>query len=140
MARPGPIEVVGLRELNRAVSRSVDRDLPKRMGQANKQVGRLVISRLKPKPDPAAVGRGAGASVRPSATRREVLLRVGGSHRAGNTPRMQWGRRPARRPGERAPARPHIQKTARDNIRDIGDLHLRAISEAMSPAFADTEP
>lgn len=132
------IEVEGLRELNQAIRKSVDRDLPKRMGQANKAIGQRFISDwLDPKPNPAAVGTGAGAAVRPSASKREVLLRVGGAHRAGKTPQMQWGRRPVGGVGSKPP-RPYIIRSAEKHQSEIEKAWLDAISDAMSSAFYKT--
>lgn len=136
----GEVRVEGLKEFQRAARRAADTDLPKRLGQANKQIGELVIRRLSPPPDPAAVGQGAGAAVRPSASKREVLLRVGGKHRAGHSPQMQWGKRPARTPGRRAPERPYIRQTVEDNRREIEQAYLAAVAAAMRPAFHKTEP
>lgn len=136
----GQIEVEGFAETLRVARRSADRELPKRIGQANKSIGRMVIARLQPRPDPAAVGEGAGASVRPSASKREVLLRVGGKHRAGHTPEMQWGKRPGRRPRQTAPPRPYIRETVERHRDEIEQAWLEAIAQAFSGAFADTEP
>lgn len=134
------IEVAGIREFQRAARRAVDSDLPKRLGQANKKVGRNFIDRwLHPKPNPDAVGRGAGAKVRPSAAKREVTLRVGGKHRADHVPYAQWGKRPSR-PFQSAPPRPFIRKSVERHYDDIADLWLKAVAEAMDPAFHDTEP
>ena len=139
---PGYIQVEGLKEFNAAVRRSADVELPKRIGQANKQIGTLVVSRLNPRPDPRAVGVSTGATVRPSASKREVILRVGGSHRAAgrHTKKQQWGRRRVVPVGTRTPARPDIQGTGRANLDQIGQLWLEAISAAMSGAFYRTEP
>lgn len=136
----GRIRIEGLREFQRAARRAVDSDLPKRLGRAHKHIGALVIRRLRPSPDPAAVGEGAGASVRPSASRREVLLRVGGKHRDGHTPYMQWGRRPGRRLDRNAPARPYIRQTVERNRDEIESAYLQAVSDALDGAFAETEP
>jgi len=137
MAKPQAIEVDGLRELNKAIRRSTDRDLPKRMGLANKAIGALVISRLFPRPDPAAVGVGGGSTIRPSASKREVLLRIGGAHRARGAPQMQWGKRLGRPIRSPAPPRPHIIGTVDKNRREIDKAYLKAIDQAMSGAFAD---
>jgi hypothetical protein len=53
---------------------------------------------------------------------------------------MQWGKRRAARVGSRAPKRPYIKQTADRNQADIGTAYLEAISRAMAPAFADTDP
>lgn len=134
------VEIEGLQELQRAIRKSVDTDLPKRLGQAHKEIGQLVIDRLQPRPDPMAVGAGAGASVRPSASKREVLLRVGGKHRDAHAPLSQWGKRTVGRVGRHAPKRPYIKKSAEGELDDIGRLYLEAIARAMDPAFAKTEP
>lgn len=124
-----------------AVRRASNTDLPKRIGQANKKVGRKFIDTwLHPKPDPAAVGEGAGSTVRPSASKREVLLRVGGKHREGRTPRMQWGKRPGRPIRQKAPPRPYIRESVERHRDEIQEFWLEAISEAMDSAFYDTEP
>lgn len=127
------IEVDGLKQFNRVARKAADRELPKRIGQANKATGALVISKLPPG-DPAAVGAGSGATVRPSATKREVLLRVGGAHRVGQgTPtRMQpWGRRiVANLRG--APQRPHIMGAVEQNSREIEEFYLEAVEKAMT--------
>jgi len=148
MAKPQAIEVEGLRELNKTIRRATDRDLPKRMGLANKAIGQLVISRLFPRPDPAAVGLGGGTTVRPSASKREVLLRIGGAHRANDSiPKptqsknryalAYWGKRAGPFAFQRRPKRPNIIGTVDSNRREIEKAYLEAIDQAMSGAFAD---
>lgn len=129
--RGGPqIRVEGYRELQRAVSKAVDQDLPKRIGQVHKDIGASVISRLQPK----AVGAGAGASVRPSATRREVILRVGGGHRNEDPRVLQWGKRQKFPDGE-PPDRPYIVATARAHQAQIERMLLDGIEAALKPPF-----
>lgn len=128
------IEVEGLKEFNQAVRRMRSQALNKRLGQANKKIGQLVIDRLSPRPTPAAVGTGKGASVRPSASKREVLLRVGGSHRP-KPPLSVWGARRVLRVGQPAPDRPFIQGTAERYEDEIGDAYLTALVDAFGPAF-----
>lgn len=115
------IEVEGYRELQRAFRKAADTEIPKRIGQAHKRIGDLVISRL-PAGSPEAVGRGAGSTVRSSASKREVLLRVGGRHRAHADPsimrRRQWGKTVVR-PFQSAPQRPHIMGTVRRHRDEI---------------------
>lgn len=116
----GYIEVQGVDQLNRTLRHAADKGLVKAVGRANKKVGRKFIDQwLHPKPQPASVGEGAGAAVRPSAAKRELKLRVGGKHRAGNTPRMQWGKRLGRKPYEAAPKRPYIRESAERHRDDI---------------------
>lgn len=135
------IEVEGLKEFNRAVRQIRSRDLDKRLGQANKQVGQLVIDRLTPRPDPRAIGEGWGASVRPSASKREVLLRVGGGHRAAgeHTKKQPWGVKRVVRPGTATPPRPFIQKTAENHFDEISEAYLTGIVKAFAPAFAEAD-
>lgn len=129
-----------MRRFNAAVRKAADRDLPKKIGQVNKQVGKLVISKLSPRPVPEAVGAGAGAAVRPSATKREVVLRVGGKHRDGADPRIvrmrQWGKRSVR-PFRASPPRPYIIETAEQHRDEILDLWMDGILAATRPAFAE---
>lgn len=134
------IEVEGLKEFQKAVRAARDKDLNKRLGQANKKIGQMVIDRLSPAPDPRAVGMGRGASVRPSASKREVILRVGGAHRAaGSHTNMQpWGAKRGAPVGQPTPKRPWIQGTADDNFDDIGEAWMDAIIEAFDPAFAES--
>lgn len=135
------IEVEGLREFNRAVRAAKDKGLNKRLGQANKRIGQLVIERLTPNPDPRAIGAGRGATVRPSASKREVLLRVGGAHRAAgvHTPKQPWGAKRVVPPGTDTPPRPFIQGTAERHFDEISQAWLDAITEAFAPAFAEAE-
>lgn len=136
------IEVEGLKEFQTAVRRAVAGPLPKEMGQAHREIGELVISKLDPKPDPSAVGSGAGAAVRASASKRDVLLRVGGGHRASgaHTNKQPWGRVRTVRPGTPTPDRPDIRGTIDKHADEIGDAYLKAISRAVSSAFAETNP
>lgn len=135
------IEVEGLKEFNRAVRAAKDKPLDKRIGQANKEIGRLVIERLSPTLDPLAVGAGRGASPRPSASKREVLLRVGGAHReAGENTAMQpWGAKRIAPVGSHTPPRSFIQGTAEDHFKEISQAWLDAMVEALAPAFAEAE-
>lgn len=116
---------------------AAQRDLPKNMGQAHKEIGQFIISRMD-YADPGAVGTGRGSVVRPSASKRDVLLRVGGSHRAsGPYTKMQpWGRLRVVRPGTQTPDRPHIWGTIWDNKRDIEKVYAEKVGKAMSPVFA----
>lgn len=137
------IEVKGLKEFNRAVRAAKDKELDKRIGQANKKIGQMIVDRLYPNPDPRATGVGRGATPRPSASKREVLLRVGGAHRSRNgaspeQTRMQpWGAKRIVRPGTELPDRPFIQGTAEQNFDEIGQAWMDAIMDALAPAFAE---
>ena len=133
------IKVDGLREFQFAVRRA-DADIPKRIGQAHKAIGDLVIQRLQPKPTAQAVGEGTGAAVRSSAAKREVLLRVGGKHRARHSPQQQWGKRQVGAVGTDRPERPYIMGTVERHRDEIGTAYLEAISQACNQAFHDTDP
>lgn len=150
MAEKGYIAVDGWREFRRAVRRSTDQRLPKRLGQANKRTGQFIKELVEREARPEAVGRGRGSEVRPSAAQREVIWRVGGAHRANPSippPTMssnrfalaQWGKDVVR-PFRRAPKRPYMKQIADRHRDEIGDFFLQAVSEAMDPAFHDTEP
>lgn len=128
----GRIEIRGMERLAREVRRSVDKDLPKRLGQANKEVGEFIISRLQPRPDPRAVGAGRGATVRPSAAKDRVLLRAGGAHRDADW--EQWGARFVGSIGPK-PARPYIIESAVAQQDVIEDKYMDAVLNAMKPAF-----
>lgn len=125
--QPFRIEVEGYKEFQRAVGRA-DKDLAKRLGQVHKDVGEFVISKLHP----PTVGDGAGNKVRPSATRREVLLRVGGAWRDEH--QRQWGKR-QEFPGGHAPERPDILGTAERYQTEIEQRLLDAIDKAYKPPF-----
>ncbi|HEX7099661.1 MAG TPA: hypothetical protein VF377_10500 [Acidimicrobiia bacterium] len=131
------IEVEGLRELNRAIRKATDQTLRRRVGAANKKIGQLVITRLRPRPVPEAVGMGGGAQVRASAAMREVLLRAGGSHRV-RPPMQQWGRVAVSSFGPK-PKRPFILGTAEAHRRQIETEYMDALAEAMAPAFWKVE-
>lgn len=137
---PGYLEVdwKAWSDLQRAIRKSADRNLPKRLGQANKRTGKFIISKLTPRPTSRAVGEGRGAAVRPSASRREVLLRVGGSHRSAR--KEQWGTRPDFSAMPTPPPRPHIRETVARHRDEIEQFWLEAVSDALSDAFYETSP
>lgn len=140
MAAFGKVELEGYDEVRRAIRHAEDRELPKRLGQAHKDIGQKVIDLLSPPPVPEAVGEGAGATVRPSASKREVLLRVGGKHRAAAAPMAQWGKKRVLLRGRKAPERPYIRQTAEDNRPYIEREFLEAVTRAMSGAFHEVDP
>lgn len=126
------IEVEGLRELQAAIKRQQGR-LPDALGQAHKDVGAFVIGRL-PAADPHAVGTGTGATVRPSASKREVLLRVGHSGREAS--RNQWGKREVQ---PFAPGRPYIVGTIEQHQDEIEQRFLDEMVKVLGPAFFTAE-
>jgi len=125
---PFRIEVEGYKEFRRAVARA-DKELAKKLGQVHKDVGAFVISKLQP----PSVGEGAGAKVRPSATRREVLLRVGGTWRDEH--QRQWGKK-QEWPGGHAPDRPDILGTAERHQAEIEQRLLNLIDKVYKPPFS----
>lgn len=132
------IAVDGLKELLATVRAAKDGALRREMGQANKGIGELVVSKLQPRPDPAAVGAGKGAAVRPSASVRDVILRVGGAHRR-NPPQALWGARAVSSRRRARPLRPYIKQTAADHMDEISDAWLHAIAKGLSSAFYRTD-
>jgi hypothetical protein len=145
MARPrglGSVEVDprDLRRFTGDVRRQAG-TLPRRIGEAHKRFGsKLVRSWLSPRPVASTVGSGAGADVRPEPSTGALDLLAGGPHRAGHVPEMQWGARPGRQPGTAAPKRPWLRGSIDSHHRDLEAEYLEAVSDAMSPAFYDTEP
>ena len=103
----------------RAQLRAFGADAYKELGEVHKEVGRLWIGWLGG-PD-SGVGAGAGARFRPSANRREVLLRVGGTHRSRNV--EQWGKRHKPERGRR----PFILGAAEKREREIVWTYQRMI-------------
>lgn len=134
------IEVEGLREFNKAIRQWKSKELNRELGQANKKIGQMVIDRLSPSPNPAAIGMGRGATVRASASKREVLLRVGGGHRAAGpfTNMQPWGAKRGTPVGQPTPKRPHIQGTAEMNLGEIEEAWMDAVMEAFHNALGGT--
>ncbi len=134
------IQVDGLRELQADIRRQQGK-LPQSLGVAHKNVGAFVVARLTPPPNPHTVGEGLGAQVRPSATKREVLLRVGYSARPTKRGSeggvlAQWGRTPVQPFGV---GRPYIVKTVADNQEAIEQMFLDEYVKALGPAFFKAE-
>lgn len=123
------VHVEGVRELNRLLRRVGGRDLQRELGQVHKSIGTMVIARLGGKQ--TGVGEGRGASIRPSAATREVMLRVGGSHR--DSLRRQWGRE-QRWPGGMPPPRPHLIGAAVEIQPQIEDEYLDGVESIIRRA------
>lgn len=128
MAVTPRLHVEGVRQLNRLLRKVGGRELQKELGQVHKSIGELVIARLGGRK--TGVGSGRGETVRPSAATREVLLRVGGSHRASSPRRLQWGR-VQRWPGGEPPQRPHIIQAARDIQPQIEREYLDGVDQVI---------
>lgn len=120
------MEIEGLREVRSALRQVGGKELEAELGQVHKSVGELVI-RAVGGPD-TGVGTGAGARIRPSASKREVLLRVGGGHRSKKV--QQWGKRPVRP----HPARPFILGAAESIQGRIEDEYLGGIDRVIRKA------
>jgi len=118
------IHIEGVRELNRLLRHVGGRELQKELGQVHKRIGQMVIRQLGGAQ--TGVGSGRGERIRPSAATREVLLLVGGSHRAPQPRKLQWGR-VQRWPGGDAPRRPYLIEAARDIQDDIETAYLHGI-------------
>ena len=118
------IHIEGVRELNRLLRHVGGRELQKELGQVHKRIGQMVIRQLGGAQ--TGVGSGRGERIRPSAATREVLLLVGGKHRAPQPRKLQWGR-VQRWPGGDAPRRPYLIEAARDIQDDIETAYLHGI-------------
>ena len=142
-------QVEGYKEMQRDL-RKAGKEAGKALGQAHKRVGQLIISKLAPAPDPRAVGTGKGANVRPSATKREVLILAGGKHRAqmaadavargydlrSPLAAMSWGKKQSF--SKDRPKRPYIIGTAREHEDEIIDRFSDETMAALKPYFYGT--
>lgn len=146
------IEVDGLRELQADFKRASGGKLPKALGEANKDIGRVVIGRL-PEGEPQAVGAGRGAAPRPSATKREVVILVGSAAREARAearaePRpsamthrnsvaaQQWG---AEEVQPYMAGRPYIVGAIQEHQDEIVQTFRDEYTKALAPSFADAE-
>ena len=139
-------QVEGYKEMQRDL-RKAGKEAGKALGQAHKRVGQLIISKLAPAPDPRAVGTGKGANVRPSATKREVLILAGGKHRAqmatdavargydlrSPLAAMSWGKKQSF--SKDRPKRPYIIGTALAHEKEVKDKFAEEVTNAMKPYF-----
>lgn len=113
------LQIEGVRELNRLLKQVGGKELQKELGQVHKRIGEMVISRLGGAA--TGVGTGAGSTIRPSAVTREVVLRVGGSHRSKRV--QQWGKRPIMP----HPHRPHLIGAANEIQDQIEEAYLSGV-------------
>jgi hypothetical protein len=125
--RNGGIVVEGMTELRANFRRLGGPDMVKELGQVHKRVGELVISRAGGAS--TGVGTGTGATIRPSATTREVQLRVGGRHRARFGKWRQWGIGQVWPP----PSRPFLIGAAREAEGPIIEEYLRGVRAVAAP-------
>ncbi|MGH2710619.1 MAG: hypothetical protein ACRDH9_05380 [Actinomycetota bacterium] len=113
------VKIDGIRELTRAI-KTISPELSKELGKRNKEIGARIIAASQPKPD--AVGAGAGAIARPSASKNVLKIVAGGSHRRA-VPVQQWGARPVPRGG----GRPYIWKAAEEFVPRAIEDYLDAV-------------
>jgi hypothetical protein len=139
MARGAPHLVVeGYEELQRNIKK-VEGKLPASIGEAHKEVGRFLISKI-PTGDPHAVGVGKGAEIRASAKKRDLNITVGGAHRAHVAskhhldPRIpQWGKTPV--PPFPKMGRPYILDTIYKYEDEIIEKFNKELEKALDDAF-----
>ena len=140
MAQPkfsAHIRIEGLKEVQAAL-RNAENKLPKALGEAHKEIGQFIIGKV-PQGSANAVGTGTGSTLRASATKRDVVLRVGGANRAAiaserhiATRRTQWGK------SEVQPfqsGRPYIIGTMEDNRDEILEVFKQKYLKLFDPAF-----
>lgn len=120
------LHIEGGRELNKLLRQIGGRELQKELGQVHRRIGQMVIAHVGGAK--TGVGRGAGETIRPSAAAREVLLRVGGSHRSERP--EQWGREQVW-PGGLPPVRPHLIEGAREIEDEISEEYLSGIDSIL---------
>ncbi len=120
------IQNEGLKEFQAGL-RDAQGKLPKALGESHKRVGQFIISKIPPG-NPNAVGAGTGSIPRASATKRDVLIRVGGSFRGKIAAEQQvpvnyitWGKTPVM-PFESG--RPYIVGTIEENMAEIEDMFM----------------
>jgi hypothetical protein len=122
------LQVEGVRELNRLLRAAGGPVLQKELGKVHKQIGQMVIDRLGGPDTGIGVGGRPGATISPSAATREVLLRVGGSHRNGWGKVGRWGRKWNRQ--ERG-KRPHLIGAAFDIEPQITKTYLDGVDRVL---------
>jgi hypothetical protein len=123
------VNIEGIRELRLLLKQVGGRDLQKELGKVHRSIGELVIRRLGGAS--SGVGEGRGADIRPSAATREVMLRVGGSHRDARS--WQWGQT-QRWPAGQAPSRPHLIGAAQAIQPQIEDRYLDGVDAVIRKA------
>lgn len=131
MAVQPRLHIEGVRQLNRLLRRVGGRELQKELGQVHRSIGEMVIARAGGAR--TGVGSGRGETIRPSAATREVMLRVGGSHRASDPRRHQWGR-VQKWPGGQAPRRPYLIQKAMDIQPQIERAYLDGVEQVIRRA------
>lgn len=125
----GGLFIEGHRDLTRRLQQIGGKELKKEYGQVHKRIGERVIREAGGKQ--TGVGAGRGASIRPSASTREIQIRVGGPHR--ETPLEQWGVN-QRWPGGMPPERPHIIGAAESIEGEIMSMYEEGVAEVAQKA------
>lgn len=127
--QPNRLTIEGHRDLTRRLNQIGGKELKKEYGQVHKRIGERIIREAGGKQ--TNVGAGRGASMRPSASTREIQIRVGGPHRETNL--QQWGVN-QRWPGGMPPPRPHIIGAADDIQEEIMDMYEDGVAEVARKA------
>lgn len=143
MAQPSfsaHIRIEGLKEVQAAL-RNAENKLPKALGEAHKEIGQFIIGKL-PQGSANAIGTGTGSVVRASATKRDVVLRVGGAHRAAIAAKRhvgsrvpQWGKTEVQPFVGRRGNAPYIIGTMEDNRDEILEVFKQKYLKLFDPAF-----
>lgn len=123
------MQIEGAQQVSRQFQQIGGKELKKEYGQVHKRIGERVIREAGGKQ--TGVGEGRGASMRPSASTRDIQVRVGGPHR--ETDKSQWGTR-QKWPGGDPPDRPNIIEKARDIQGEIMDMYEDGLAEVAQRA------
>lgn len=121
--------IEGHRDLSRRLNQIGGKELRKEYGQVHKRIGERVIREAGGKQ--TGVGAGRGASIRPSASTREIQVRVGGPHR--ESAKAQWGVR-QQWPGGDPPDRPHLIGAATSIQGEIMQMYEDGVAEVAQKA------
>lgn len=122
------LTVEGLDELRATLRRFRGPEMTKQLGQVHKRIGEIVIARAGGAQ--TGVGAGTGATIRPSASVREVQLRVGGRFRARFGAWRQWGQEQYGKP---YPPRPYLIGAAESASDEILDAYLDGVQAVVAP-------
>lgn len=122
-------KVEGVREIVRAITET-DPALRKELGRRNKGIGKKIIERSFPKP--LAVGAGAGAKPRASATTTVLRILAGWSGRSDR--RQQWGKTFK----ERDVKRPYIRRSAEEMMPEVRKEYFDALVDVANEAGVGT--
>lgn len=121
------LSIDGIEETSRAFKALGGKPLQRELGEVNKDIGRMIIDQAGGRR--TGVGAGRGATIRPSAASREVMLRVGGRHR--DSRKEQWGVE-QKWPGGNPPERPNLIAAAVSIEDRISDEYGKAIDRILT--------